>query len=241
MASEPSTPIPPQGPKRPEQVSNRPTPKEEPKSGSSFVGKVLSLVVALVLIFAGVTMNTYAGQVGSPPWSWSGDQWSSYLSFSRDAAKQASDKIKDKVKSVDWAKVKTKITEKTKMLWTKLTEMESKIEMRLKTERQKRVAAARARKAPESETDTAVPEASQPAVKSRYEEALEEMRDAVRFYRNSPNSNSAIKKAADAFKRAKAKFESALAEVPTDQKPEIESMIRECNQYIYDCMKRQKL
>jgi membrane-associated HD superfamily phosphohydrolase len=214
--------------KRPE-LSTKPVPKDPPKG--SFMKKVVVLISVGVFIFGGVTMKRYSDSIDRGPTNWDSTDWMNYLTFSRETAKDATDKMKAKIQSVDWDKVKTKITEKTKALWNKLAEMENEIEAKLKKEEEKRTEVAAKKK------DNAK---GPPPPKTNYEKSLEAMRDALRHYRNSPNSQKAIKDAKFKFTEAQKLLEKALNEVPPEQKPEVESMLQECNQYVYDCIKREK-
>jgi hypothetical protein len=218
--------------KKPE-LSNRPVPKDSPKS--SFVRKVIVLVSVAVFIFAGVTMKMHASTTGRMPWSWDGSDWKNYLTAAKETAKDTTSTLSEKVKSIDWDKVKTKITEKTKKLWNKLTKMEEKIAAKLKTEETKRAAKVA------KNSEGAKGSAKGPVVKSNYEKALEAMRDAVVHYRNSVSSQKALKSAKVKFQLAQSLFEKSLKDVADGQKPEVESMLQECNQYVYDCLKREKL
>lgn len=221
-------------------LSNKPVPKEPPKKGG-LGGKIVTLLSMAVLIFALVTMQMFSSSIGRMPWDWNKQDWQDYATFSRQTAKDTANKIEQRAREVDWDKLKNQITDKTKELWNKITEVENKIEERLTKERERREAKAggdSGGKADAGKTESAT--AATPP-KSSYEKALEAMRVAVQHYRNSPGSKSALIKSRRNFEKARDLFEKALGEVEDHRKPEIESMIQECNQYIYDCIKREKL
>lgn len=224
------------GDRSPKKISNQPTPKDEPKK-SSFLRKVVTLLALGVVVFGLVTMYMYSKSVGRYPNSWSKEDWKGYVSFSGETARDTARKASDKVQSVDWAKVGTKITDKTKSLWAKLTKVEERIEASLKKERERRGAEPTAvETGGEPTAEAARPENGS---KSNYERGLESMRIAIQEYRKV-DSDAALKTSNDRFIEARTYFSKALDECPEEQKPEIESMIQDCQQYIYDCQKRQK-
>lgn len=229
-------------------ISNQPTPKAPKKA--SFLNKVIMLGAGGVVAFALITMGLYSKSAGVPPWQWSGADWANWVTFSRQTAKDASDKMREKAKQaheefqkIDWDNLKTKITEKTKELWGKLTKMEQDIEERLQREQEKREKSIAKADTPEGKTDKPPSETSnaKPREKSNYEKSLEAMRTAIRAYRNSPNSNKELKRARENFEKARELMMKAMDEVPEEQKPEVESMLQECQAYIYDCIKREKV
>lgn len=212
--------------KKPE-LSNKPVEKDPPKS--SFLKKVFMLICVGILIFAGVMMKQQVDATGKMPWDWDKADVQDYANNTVDTAKDAASKVKKKVEEVDWKKWK----DLSDRLWNKLSKMENEIEARLKKEeaRQQEVA----EKSPQAKDGQEVnPE------KSSYAQALESMREATQHYRKAKNDTKAIRKARGKFEEAQVLFRKALKECPDEQKPEVESMLQECNQYVYDCIKRDK-
>lgn len=212
--------------KKPE-LSNKPVEKDPPKS--SFLKKVFMLLCIGVLIFAGVMMKQQVDSSGKMPWEWDKSDVQDYANNSLDTAKDAANKVKKKAEEVDWKKWK----DLSDRLWNKLSKMENEIESRLKKEeaRQQEVA----EKAPQAKDGQPIS-----SEKSAYAQALESMREATQFYRKAKNDTKAIRKARSKFEEAQVLFRKALKECPDEQKPEVESMLQECNQYVYDCIKRDK-
>lgn len=213
--------------KKPE-LSNKPVEKDPPKS--SFLKKIFMLACVGVLIFAGVTTKMFMDKNdGKWPWEWDEEQRKEYANFAADTAKDAANKVKKKAEEVDWKKWK----DLSERLWNKLSKMENEIEARLKKEeaRQQEVA----EKSPQAKNGQPVT-----TEKSSYALALESMREATQYYRKAKNDTKAIRKARTKFEEAQVLFRKALKECPDEQKPEVESMLQECNQYVYDCIKRDK-
>lgn len=77
------------------------------------------------------------------------------------------------------------------------------------------------------------------ASKSNYSRALEMMREAIKDYRKAKNDKKLIRDSRMKFTAAKLLFDLALIEAKSEEKPEVQSFIEECKQYIYDCRKRE--
>ncbi len=103
MADKSSDP----GRKRKGMVSNKPTPKAPPRSGS-FLGKLIKIAVALVMGFCLVTMGMHAMRTGTEeggpnwPWKWGGEDWGNWATFTKGTAKDLGDDLKDQVTSIKW-------------------------------------------------------------------------------------------------------------------------------------------
>ena len=221
---------------KPVRDPNQPFPKEKK---ASFGAKVLKFLVFVAFLLVLATMITYSLQIKAWPWEWTPEQWQGYLSFSKEKAQN----VEDKVTSYDWDNVKTKVTGKTKELWTEAPGVLEKIEEKLGMK-----SGGPTKPAPTQPGAPAQPGAPPPPppapptnVTPERQIALEMMRDAITHYRKSPNDPAELAAAKVGFEGAQGHFEKALKETNDDgAKSEIQQELKDCNRYLEDCRAREK-
>jgi hypothetical protein len=186
-----------------------------------FVGLVLLVIVAMVIV--------YSIQIGRTPWDWTIADLDGFLAFSRQRVESATDKVKE----IDWANLKTRVTEKTKSLWESAPGVEKKLDDRLSD-----VKGANTRK-------RGVEPSVQPAQVSEkatpYENGLAKMREGIGHYRKSPDDPAELKAAKTCFEEARAFLETALKEEQDSaRRQEAAHTLDDCNKYLEDCRQREK-
>jgi len=201
-----------------QKAKNQPTPKPKASAGT----KLVRMVVVFVLVLGLGSLGYYSAKLGSPPWSWSHDDWMSFLQFSKEKANVAKDRISDA----------------TKDLIDRAPGLIRRIEEKLGTKP--------ASSGPATTTNGSVPDpsaSSTPAApqESEYKAGLKCMRDGIEHYRSSGDDPGEIKLALASFKEAKDHFEKALKETQDDgTKSEISKDLNDTNRYIDDCKARSK-
>lgn len=213
---------------------NQPVPKPKKKKSSLILKVLVSGVLGILLVW----MSLFSIEVGKAPTSWSGDDWSSFMSFSR---KQLED-AKEKVEQVDWKELSEKVTAKTKELWEKAPDLEKSLERTLAKLRGDEQPAARV----DEKTGATPAAAIQP---TELELGCEDLRQAIGTYKKTMNSSgndqAQLKKAKKQFQSAQDHLTKAHAEAEqkgdSAQAAEIEGYIQSCNVYLEDCSKRQTL
>lgn len=226
-------------------LSNKPTPKEPKKAKGGFVSKLVTLISIGVIGFALFTMKQHADATQRAPWNWDNQDWVNYLTLSRQTAETAAKDIQDRVNKIDWEKIRAKITEKTQRLWNSAQDLEKRIEKRLDQEKNKKVEIDDSAST-NSDTNTAVaPKPTKKATKGHYQKGLEAMKKAILMYRKSPpggkDSKAHLTQSEADFRKAQDHLQRAIDEVPSHQKPDVEDLLQECQQYLYDCQKRKTL
>jgi hypothetical protein len=217
---------------KPVRDPNQPFPKDEKKS--SFGGKVLKFLVFVAFLLVLATMITYSLQIKAWPWEWTPEQWQGYLSFSKEKAQN----VEDKVTNYDWNNLKTKVTGKTKELWTEAPGVLEKIEEKLGMKNSGGTPAKPADGQPAAQPGA--PPAPTNVTPER-QIALEMMRDAITHYRKSPNDPAELAAAKLGFEGASGHFEKALKETNDGTaKSEIQQELNDCNRYLEDCRAREK-
>jgi len=217
---------------------NQPTPKPKKKKSGLIMKVLLSGTIGLVSVW----MALYSMQLGKAPTSWSNDEWSGFLTFS----KQQIEDAKSKVEKVDWEALKGKVTAKTKELWSKTPELEASLEKTLARLRGDKPAKTGERvdsKTGTMETPAAAIEPSDFVI------GCEAMRDASKAYGKimTPDGSdqAQLKKAKKLFLKANEHLSRAHAQSERDgdaaQTAEIEGYIQQCNVYLEDCSKLQNL
>lgn len=229
------------GAKRPKRDPNQPTPKPARRS---VLGSSLKLIVsgAVVLVVAFVTL--YSVQIGRPPWAWSSEDKQGFVDYS----KAQVDEARAQVESVDWAKLKDKITEKTRQLWEGAGAWEQKLDAKL-AELRGGGAPAPSTTAQAGATSTATPPpqpaAVEPAPPSSLELGCDAFRAGIRHYKKSMNSQDELRAAKGKFREAYTHLEAAHAQAQQKgdqaQADEIEGYLQQCNIYLEDCSKRETL
>src|SRR5688500_16119952 len=111
------------GTKRTKRDPNQPVPKPR----GSLLKKALYLSIGGCLSIVLLWGALYSTQIGKTPNDWSSEEWSGFLTFS----KQQVDEARQNVESVDWNALKDKVTEKTKELWNDVPAWEQKLEAKL--------------------------------------------------------------------------------------------------------------
>lgn len=229
--------------KRPKRDPNQPTPKPARRS---VVGSTLKLVVsgAVVLVVGFVTL--YSVQIGRPPWAWSSEDQQGFADYS----KQQVDDARAQVANVDWAKLKDKITEKTKALWEGAGAWEQKLDAKLAELRGGSAPApATTQAGATTGTSTATPPPQpavvEPAPPSSLELGCDAFRAGIRHYKKSMNSQDELRAAKGKFREAYTHLEAAHAKAQQQgdqaQADEIEGYLQQCNVYLEDCSKRETL
>lgn len=222
-----------QDPSKPKRDPNQPLPKEPPKS--SFGAKLGKLLLLVVLFLATAAFVAYSLRIERGPWAWSGDDWKGFLTFSQEKAKAAGDEIA----SYDWANLKTKVTDRTKQLWSDAPEVGRRIEEKLGGKTSATPTGTPAQ--PGDKTSASVPSAPADSVSPEHKLALESMRSGISHYRKSPDDANELQAAKKDFESASGHFEKALKETTDDKaKSDIEQELKDCNKYLEDCRAREK-
>lgn len=221
--------------KRPKRDPNQPL--EKPKKRRFLLVK---LAVAGLMILNTTWMSLYSFDIGRGPWAWSREDWTGFVTFSKQQASDASEAVRAQVAEIDW-----------KELWDRATALEDQLEEKLAELRGKRqqpnatapagATATEARPEGEEAAPAAIP-APEP---SAYEQGLEAMREGIRHYKKSNDSQAELKKAKASFRAAYDHFEAAIAEAQDrndeQRAVEVEGYLQQCNLYLEDCSKREIL
>tara|TARA_R110002072_G_scaffold143944_1_gene290030 strand:- start:40 stop:735 length:696 start_codon:yes stop_codon:yes gene_type:complete len=217
---------------------NQPTPKPKKKKSGLIMKALLSGTIGLVSVW----MALYSMQIGKAPTSWSNDEWSGFLTFSKQQVEEA----KSKVEKVDWEALKGKVTAKTKELWSKTPELEASLEKTLARLRGDTPAKTGERvdsKTGAMKTPAAAIEPSDFVI------GCEAMRDATRAYKKvmtaEGSDQAQLKKAKKLFRKAQDHLTRAHAQSQQGDDPgqtaEIEGYLQQCNVYLEDCSKLETL
>jgi hypothetical protein len=218
-----------EGPKVPKKRSrrdpNQPYPKARPKR------RLILKTAAAALVALGIVWTTgYSMKIGKPPWEWGEEETAGLGDYVQEQVEEA----KSNLEKVDWGK----FGEQTKALWEKVPDLEKKLEAKLATLREKKATAPSTSGSDASEPPAAV----EPPPPTELELGCEAMRDGIRHYRKSMNSQKELKKARDKFEKAQTHLERAQSEA-TDaaERQEIAGYQQDCQQYLYDCIKLEKV
>lgn len=236
--------------KRPKRDPNQPTPKAGKRSvGALAIKLLLGGVVAVLILWTGM----YSAEIGRGPWEWTPEDRSGFLTFSRAQV----DEARANVESVDWDKLKDKLTAKSRELWNDAPAWEQKLEAKLAQLRGTGAPQPPKGAEPATATDGTTPATStdaatktpQAAVTAReptsLERGCEAMSEGMRHYKKSMGSQAELKKARAKFREAYTQLEAAhgqaLARSDQAQASEIEGYLQQCNVYLEDCSKRETL
>lgn len=237
------------GSKRPKRDPNQPLPK--PKGGA--LKKIVLFAVgglfSIVVLWAGL----YSAQIGKLPHEWSEQDQQGFVDYS----KQQVDDARKNVENVDWNALKDKVTETTRQLWNDVPAWEQKLEAKLAQLRGDRATTTPGKtttttgSAPATTTGSApattssAPPAAVSSEPSEFEKGCVAMKDAIAVYRKSVNSQAELKRSKGMFHTASKHFEKAHAEAQArgDEAAlqEIEGYMQQCNMYLIDCSKREKV
>lgn len=210
---------------------NKPLPK--PKKKASVVWKFLASGLTVVLVS---WMGLYSVDVGRAPWSWSGDDWSGFLTFSQGQVEKAV----EQAGNVDWEGLADYVTAETKKLYNKIPAWENKLDDRI------------AKLEQAEQEPAAADEPAEEAEPSAYMLGCTEFREGIREYKAAFAQGASRSTQKQGLAKAKAKFERAQehfevaeqeAQAAGDQPrlAEIEETREECGRYLYDCVKLDKL
>lgn len=201
--------------------------KAPPKpAGRGFGRTLLEVLIAFVFIVVAGSVVSYSVRVGRPPWSWSGDDWQGYLSFSQEKVEKA----RARVEQVDWANVKTRITENTKSLWDGAPDVLQKLEERLGIA-----------KKPAGSPDPSAPAAATAGDPPELQLGLAALKAGIQHYRASPTDQAELLAAKKCFEEAQGHLEKAVTQVQGErQRAEVQDDLRTCNKYLEDCRSREK-
>lgn len=232
--------------KRPKRDPNQPTPKAGKRS---VVALALKLAIGAVVAILTVWTGMYSVEIERGPWAWTPEDRAGFLSFSRAQV----DEARQNVESVDWDALKNKITAKSRELWNDAPAWEQKLEAKLAQLRGGGAAkptdgAATTDGTPDATSTeaTKTPQAAVPAPEpTSLERGCDAMRDGIRSYKKSMNSQAELKRAKAKLREAYTHLEAAHAEAQgrgdQAQASEIEGYLQQCNVYLEDCSKRETL
>ena len=210
--------------KKPKRDPNKPLPKIKRAKR-----KILKLLVTGVVVVLLMWMGMFSAKVERAPWSWTGEDWSGFLTFSREQMDESKRMVEGELAKIDWSK----FTEATKDLYEKVAVWETRVDTKLAELKEERESG-------EGGGGEAMSIASEPTA---YELGLAQFRDAIAQYRDAVKNRDMGKLRAvkEEFHAADAKLEEAYEEADDadDQgaMQEIEEYRTECNRYIYDCNK----
>lgn len=211
---------------RPKRDANQPLSKPRKRKGV-----ILKAVFAAVFVILSVWVGLYSMQIGKIPTDWTGEDVSGFWTFS----KAQVDEAKSNLENVDWKR----FGEKTKKLWDRVPELEKKLELKLASLRKKK------QTAPPKAAGEEAPAEPVDLPPTELELGCEAMRAGMRHYRNAMNSQDELKKARGLFETAQKHFEVAEREAAARdddaEQQEILGYIEECQKYLYDCLKLEKL
>lgn len=217
-----------EGPKIPKKRSrrdpNQPYAKPRPRRRV-----ILKAVAAALVVLGTVWTTSYSIKIGKPPWEW-GEKETAGLG---DYVKEQVEEAKTNLEAIDWGK----FGEKTKALWDQVPDLEKKLEKKLASLRKKA-------KTTSGVTDSASesPAAVEPPPPTELELGCQAMRDGIRHYRKSMRSQKELKRARSKFEQAQDHLERAQRESTDDaERQEIEGYRHQCQQYLYDCIKLEKV
>jgi hypothetical protein len=206
------------------------------------------VIVLLALGLGGWSLYTYRDQVnGKQPWEWNAEEWAGWWAYTKsigrevgqvvaERGKQAGQKAVEygskaveKVKNIEWSKLGSTISEKTKALFGKSDEVVQKIE-----QQREKTDAGYAPKYPG--------EAGQ-----AYDYGLVALDEGIRYWKVSlvEGANEqkldpkATEQATKKFKMAVANFEQAK-QLKADLSPDLDTFLQQARDYLDESTERQK-